>query len=50
MFAFPSAEQLRAKSGKTMVGKCGCKGIAIFAEAVAKREQSRAKFCSPGFA
>jgi hypothetical protein len=25
---FPSAEQLRMKSGKTMVALCGCRGIA----------------------
>jgi len=30
---FPTAEQLRMKSGKTMVALCGCRGKASFAEA-----------------
>jgi hypothetical protein len=49
-FSFsPSAEQLRAKSGKNDGGPERGKGIAIVAEAQGMSERSRATFCSPWF-
>jgi hypothetical protein len=35
IFLYPSAEQLRVKIRQNDGGLCGCKGIAILAEAVA---------------
>jgi hypothetical protein len=46
---FPSAEQLRAKSNKTMVAVCVGKGIAIVAEAQGRANVVEQHFAASGF-
>jgi hypothetical protein len=45
----PSAKQLRAKAGRTMVALSVARGIGNFAEAQGKSERSGAKDSSPWF-
>jgi len=45
---YPSADQLRMKSGKTD-GLCGGKGIVNFAEAKAVRARARQNITARGF-
>jgi len=47
LFYLHVSKKLRAKMGRTMVGLCGGKGIAILAEAVTLREQSSGKILQP---
>jgi len=48
IFFFPSAEQLRVKSGKTMVA-CVPEGHSKFCQTRALSGKKRAIVCSPGF-
>ena len=49
-FLFPSAEQLRPKSDKTMVASSVGRGIAIVADALARANEVGQHFAARGFA